>query len=121
MANTTISIGGFYTPTVTSANTFTVLFADVPSGTINFANNGKSIVSGGFDTPTVVSVITSNTNINDVLTSQSFTLSNSSLPISGGLYVATVSSVTRLSTFIQTSENPPAAAAVPSSQYWYTS
>jgi len=121
MANTTISIGGFYTPTISSTNTFTVLFGDIPSGTINFSGNGFSPINGGFNVPTVNSILVSNTSINQISNSESFSLSNSNLPTQGGFYVATVTSVTRMSTFIQTAPDPFGAPAAPSSQYWYMS
>ena len=121
MANTTIIIGGYYTPSVASSNTFTVLLGDIPLGNIQLTNNGSLPVFGGFNLPTVSSVITSNTAINQVVEGSSFTVTSGILPSFGGFSVPSVSSVTRMSTFIQTAPDPFGAPAAPSSQYWYMS
>lgn len=120
MANTTISLGGYSTPSFTSSNTSSLLLDGVAQANVNFNTKGTS-VSYYLYVPSFSSINTSSTTIEQFQNSTILLANTGVSVVLGSPSPVTVPSTTRLSTFIQTAADPFGAPSAPSSQYWYMS
>lgn len=119
MANTTISLGGYSTPSFTSSNTSSLLLDGVAQANVNFNTKGTS-VSYYLYVPSFSSINTSSTGIEQFQNSTILLANTGVSVVLGTVNPVSVSAATRLSTFIQTAADPITQTA-PSSQYWYMS